>query len=326
MDAGTQAVKYVFGRCLVTGASGFIGANLCRRLLDLGAEVHALVRPGSDRWRLAGMEGSIFVHEVDITDRTGLHGLVREVRPRIVYNLATHGAYSQQTSADKIILTNIFGLWNMITACEEVDYDLFVNTGSSSEYGFKDHAMRENDSLEPNSYYAVAKAAQSMLGQYYSRHRDRAFVTLRPFSVYGRYEESSRLFPTLMFAALDRRPIKMVSPDTSRDFIHIDDLLDPFLLVDKLAPLRSEVINIGSGVQTSMKDLVDIVSEESGSDVQAEWSGMEKRIWDTSSWVADVSKARRLLQWQPRITLREGVRDCLAWFGANGGLYKGRMK
>ena len=91
----------------------------------------------------------------------GMQRLVADSKPEIVYHLATHGAYPFQTNADGIIQTNILGTWNLLKALARTDYEVFVNTGSSSEYGFKEYAMRETDLLEPNSYYSVAKCAQS---------------------------------------------------------------------------------------------------------------------------------------------------------------------
>ena len=189
---------------LVTGGAGFVGANLCRRLVEQGEEVHVFARETTDLWRLEGIRDRLHLHEVDIRDAARVTEAVEDIRPAVIYHLATHGAYHYQRDADTILLVNVFGFWNLVNACDRVGYELFVNAGSSSEYGRKEFAMRETDILEPDSYYAVAKSAQSLLARLCSRMTDRPIVTLRLFSVYGPWEEPTRLIPRLMMAAIER--------------------------------------------------------------------------------------------------------------------------
>jgi nucleoside-diphosphate-sugar epimerase len=156
--------------------------------------------------------------------------------------------------SQRILDVNVLGLWNLLDACNEVGYELFVNTGSSSEYGKKQYAMRETDQLAPDSFYAVAKAAQSLLCQHCSNSSDRPIVTFRLFSVYGPYEEPGRLFPNIMRAVIEGHSLNMVTPDTARDFIYVEDVVRAYLMIDKLKQLRGEVLNVGTGVQTSLSN------------------------------------------------------------------------
>lgn len=307
---------------LVTGAAGFIGANLCRRLVDEGEETHVFTRSSSDLWRLSDVEDKLEIHTVDICDESQVNAAVDAVKPSVIYHLATHGAYHYQTNADSILLTNVFGLWNLLHACEGHGYRLFVNTGSSSEYGRKDHAMRETDNLEPDSYYAVAKSAQSLLARHYSRISDAPMVTLRLFSVYGPYEEPTRLVPSLMMSALRGEPLKMAGRDTARDFVFIDDVVDVYRNVAKLEELRGEILNVGTGVQNSLSDIVNITESLIGKKLAVDWDALDARMWDSEVWVADASKLRRLLGASPRTTLTEGLTDCLAWFSEHGDYYR----
>src|SRR5579872_2229408 len=183
-------------RFFITGATGFVGSCLARKLVELGCEVHVLARPGADFWRLEGLEKQLGVETGDLTDGERLTEIFRAVKPTIIYHLAVHGAYPHETDADRIILTDVFGTWNLLKASAEVDYKLLVNTGSSSEYGAKSFAMRETDPLEPASYYAVAKCAQTLVCGYRAMAERRPVNTLRLFSVFGPYEEPSRFVPT----------------------------------------------------------------------------------------------------------------------------------
>jgi nucleoside-diphosphate-sugar epimerase len=303
-------------RILITGAAGFVGAVLTRRVLELGHEVHVVTKSTSPSWRLADVAPDLRVHQGDLTDEAGMQRLVEASRPEIVYHLATHGAYPFQTNADGIIQTNILGTWNLLKALARTDYEVFVNTGSSSEYGFKDYAMRETDLLEPNSYYSVAKCAQTLLCQHVAKTEQKPITTFRLFSVFGPYEEPSRLLPTLIRLCLEGKDLTLVDPATARDFVYVDDVVDAYLRFDKLAGLCGEVVNIGTGVQCSLAQVVDAVLAETKADVQCHWGAMPARIWDAKTWVGDCTKSQRLLGWRSTTSLADGIARTVDWMRA----------
>lgn len=305
-------------RFFVTGATGFVGSCLTRKLAELGCEVHALVRATSKRWRLGGLEQKVTLHIGDLNDGERLRELIGEIQPTVVYHLAVHGAYPTQTNADQIILTDMFGTYNLLKACSEVDYKVFVNTGSSSEYGCKQYAMRECDLLEPTSYYAVAKAAQTLVSQHMARADRRPINTFRLFSVYGPYEEPTRLVPTLVRRCLESKELDMVSPDTVRDFVYVDDVVEAYLQIGQLSLQCGEVFNIGTGIQSSMRDVVRAVFQSAGAKVKVNWGTMPARSWDTETWLADTTKVRRILKWAPRTSLAEGIQKTTEWFRSEG--------
>jgi len=279
------------------------------------------VKPSSTPWRLNGIEDGVAVHPVDITDAARVEDVIQRIRPTIVYHLATHGAYHYQNEPEPILLVNVTGLWNVVRACSKVGFDLFVNTGSSSEYGAKSFAMRETDVLEPDSFYAVAKSAQSLLCRHVGRSTRQAIVTLRLFSVYGPYEEPTRLVPRLMMAAIEGKPIDMASPTTVRDFVYVADVADVYMRIDALRRLAGEIVNVGTGAQTSLAQLVEALGQVVGAPIDARWDRMEPRGWDTDVWVADVSKLRKSIGATPPTGIREGLAASLAWFRAHKHLY-----
>lgn len=299
-------------RFFLTGGTGFVGACLARRLVEAGAEVHLLVRESANRGRLEGIEGKLTFHVGDLTD-TELESIVKAVQPTVIYHLAVHGAYPFQIDADETIRTNVFGTWNLLKACASIDYKVFVNAGSSSEYGSKTHAMRETDVLEPNSYYAVAKSAQTLVCRHTARLEERPINTFRLFSVYGPYEEPTRLVPTVVRHCLEGRALEMVSPGTARDFVYVDDAVDAFLRIEQLGSLCGEVLNIGTGLPSTVKDIVDAAVDAAGTAPPIRWGAMEARPWDTETWVADCTKTRRLLGWTATTPLSEGIAKTAAW-------------
>lgn len=314
------------GPVLVTGASGFIGSRAVRRLLDDRLEVHVLLRPGAHTWRLDEILGKLRVLEADVIDGPAVHAAFASARPEAVLHFATHGAYEWQSDARRILSTNVLGTYNVLEAAIAAGAKAVVNAGSSSEYGYKEGPMRETDRLEPNSHYAVAKAAQTHLCSLMSKATETGIVTFRLFSVYGPWEEPARLIPTLIRRARAGSPLEMVPPETARDFLYVDDALDVLLDFGRLAGLHGEVFNLGAGEQSTMREVVAAVLDAVGSSSEVRWGAMPPRRWDTDRWLADVSKAKTVLGWTPRHSLREGIALMQEWMRAIGDDYGSRAR
>ena len=300
---------------LVTGASGFVGANLARRLLDEGHGVHLLLRANHNPWRLEDIRKDVAVYEADLTDREALQKAMNRARPEWVFHLAAHGAYPNQTDLDQMIATNIQGTANLLRAAERVGVEAFVNSGSSSEYGYKDHAPSEDELTEPNSHYAMTKVAATNLCRLAGQREGSHVVTLRLYSVYGPYEEPSRLVPTLIVQGLEGKLPPLVNPDVARDYVHVDDACEAFLLAASTPEQQPGVVyNVGSGVQTTLRQIVDATRRLLGIEAAPKWGSMPDRSWDTSVWISDPSRIMRDLGWSPKLDLEDGLLKTIDWF------------
>jgi nucleoside-diphosphate-sugar epimerase len=307
----------------VTGASGFVGSCAVRRLLAAGHSVHLLLRDQARLWRLEGVlrHPRVEVARTDLADAEAVRRAVADARADVVVHLATEGAYEHQSDARRILTMNILGTHNLLEASTEAGVRLFVNAGSSSEYGYKDHPMREDEVLQPNSHYAVAKAAQTHLVALASRTCDFAAATFRLFSVYGPWEEPTRLVPTLIRRARAGQPLVMTAPETARDFVYVDDVLDVLLGFDRLTHLRGEVFNVGSGVQSTLRHVVAVIQKEIGARSEVRWGDMPPRRWDTAIWCADPTASLDALGWLAKIDLAAGVRKMARWMMEVGDDY-----
>lgn len=317
-------------RVLVTGAAGFVGANLVRRLAADGHEAHAFVRPGSDIWRLASPAGAC-LHAVDLRDGAAVERAVSAVRPQWVFHCAAYGAYSWQRDNERMRETNVTGTANLLGACRRSGFEVFINTGSSSEYGYKPRAAAETDVPEPNSPYAESKLLATRLCVADAARHGGSVVTLRLYSVYGPYEEPDRLMPTLLVSALNGTLPPLVDPATARDFVYIDDVCDAYLQVAARRPAEpGAIFNIGTGTQTTIAEVVARVRSMCGLTVEPQWGSMAARSWDTNIWCADVSKVREQIGWTARHSLADGLERFKAWIIAHPlvreryALYAGR--
>ncbi len=299
---------------LVTGAAGFVGANLARRLAGDGYDVHPVVRSRDTAWRL---DQALLAraHESDLRDAAAVARLVGAVRPHWVFHCAAYGAYSWEQDVERMQATNVDGTRHLLAACRAAGFEVFVNTGSSSEYGYRDHAPAETEPPHPNSPYAATKVQATEHCAGAARAGDGAIATLRLYSAYGPWEEPNRLIPRLVTAAMAGRLPPLAQPGTARDFVYIDDVCDAYLAIAHHPPSEAGAIfNVGTGVQTTLAELVEAARAMFGVREEPAWGSMDARSWDTDVWYADSRRIREQTGWSPRYSLADGLLATRRWF------------
>lgn len=304
-------------RAVLTGATGFVGANLSRRLLREGHEVHLLLRAKHNDWRIHSIQNDVNIHIVDLNDAEALISTVASIRPDWVFHLATHGAYSWQADLNEIIQTNILATVNLVEACLKTGFDIFINTGTSSEYGYKDHAPSETEWIDPNSYYAVTKASATLFCRYTAIRHNVCIPTLRLYSIYGAFENPGRLIPTIILHGMNGSLPPLVDPNIARDYLYMKDVENTYIfLANQLRGTTGEVYNLGSGIQTSLSEVVALARNVFRLSVEPQWGTMPNRQWDTTIWKAN-NDSIKTLGWCPEFTFEQGFRQTVDWFLEN---------
>jgi polyisoprenyl-phosphate glycosyltransferase len=300
---------------VVTGYSGFVGANLAAALVARGARVIGVESPSGIDWRTRDMAG-VEATRLDLCREDDVRAFVRDVQPLAILNCAAYGAYSVQNDARRIYDVNLHGVRHMLEALREVvGFRAFVQAGSSSEYGFNCTAPSEDAPTYPDSDYAVSKISATALVRLYARkHGVPAFV-LRLYSLYGPYEDFSRLIPTLLWKARAGDLPALVSPTISRDFVYIDDAVRAFDAVVDAAPRLEPggIFNVGTGVRPTLGGLTQAVRELFGIAAEPQWQSMPERSWDHSGWYADPRRAAAELGWRATTTLHDGLVATMRW-------------
>src|SRR5262249_7646609 len=168
----------------------------------------------------------------------------------------------------------------------------------------------------PNSDYAVSKNAANEYLTYAGKVLRMPVVNLRLYSVYGPYEDVSRLIPTVVRHGLSGQYPPLVSPETSRDFVHVDDVCEAFLVAAaRMTPdLYGEAFNIGTGKRTTIRDVAEAARSIFAIEQQPGFGEMPGRAWDLADWYADPSKAERLLNWSAKTAFKEGLQRTADWF------------
>ena len=283
---------------LVTGAGGFVGRNVAEYL--------------SRSFEVIGLGHS----ELDICNVEAVSSKIKSAKPDAVINCAVYGGYHYQKDNEKIYGVNWIGAKNLLDACIACNVPLFIQTGSSSEYGFKDEPMREDMKVEPNSAYAEAKARAT---EYCYERRDgpTKTVVLRLFSVYGYYEAEHRLMPQIVKHSIEKTTVVLGNPDTVRDFVFVEDVCAAFeAVIRKSSAIDSgSVFNVGSGKEYKLKDVIDVY-KEIDPELKVSWNNdMGRAERDRAvCWQADISKINNVLGWSPRHGLKEGLTLMTEWF------------
>ncbi len=306
-------IKALRGPILVAGASGFIGANLFRAILAHRSDVFAVVRRGKN-WRLDDCSDHNIV-AADLNDFAATKNLVASLHPQTVFDCVAYGAYSFEEDGGLIYQTNFQSLVHLVGLLQGTPFAAFVHAGSSSEYGTNCTAPAEDSVCEPNSHYAVSKVAAANFLRYVGKQKAFPCVNLRLYAVYGPYEDTSRLVPTLLRKALAGGLPPFVDARTSRDFIHVDDVVAAFVhSATSMRPgLYGESLNIGTGTRTTIGELAAVTQEVFAIAEAPKFGTMEGRAWDLADWYADPRKAIAELDWTPQIGLAEGLRSTARW-------------
>ncbi len=302
-------------RILITGATGFIGSNLVRYFLKNGANIFICTLRTSDKWRIQDILKDISEYSVDLRDLVRLKKIIKITKPHIIIHTAIYGGYIFQKDTHKIIETNFTGTVNLINACKYTDYELFINTGSSSEYGIKLKPMKETDVLEPLDEYGVYKAAATLYCHAFARKENRPIVTARLFSPYGYYEEKTRFIPSLILSCLKFKNPRLSLPNSVRDFIFIDDIMEAYKkIIENKDNIAGEIFNLGFGCQHTVGEVARYIVKLTGNRVNLDWGKVNNPRQEPKFWQADISKAKKLLGWHPEHHFKSGLVKNINWF------------
>ncbi|MBU2541419.1 MAG: NAD-dependent epimerase/dehydratase family protein [Candidatus Omnitrophica bacterium] len=310
-------------RILVTGATGFVGANLIRSLIQSRCEIGIFSRTTSDFWRIQDIKKKLKNFSLDLREDDKVKKALKDFKPHIIFHLGCFGGYTHQRDADKMVSTNITGSFNLIKSVNPLSLELFVNVGSSSEYGPKKNPMHEDDRLAPVSVYGASKAASSLIANAFSSTFNIPIVNVRLFSPFGYFEDAHRFIPSFIISALRRRAIKLTPGRQRRDFLFISEVINAFLkIIDYRQDVIGQTINIASGKDYSLRQVARIILRELGNPIKPGWGVLAYRENEQFCWRADIRKARALLGWQPEVSLNDGLGKTVEWFRQNLGRFK----
>ncbi len=299
-------------RCLVTGASGFIGQRLVRSLLTASAEVSCIVEPGTEREELESVGGVSEIHVADLTDARAVHRAVEAAKSSVVFHLAAVGATDPAIEPERAVKVNVEGTLNLLLALNG-SFDIFINTGTCHEYGEGSGPLRESDSLAPANVYAASKVAAWHFCNVLHKTRGWRIATLRLFTVYGPRQAPQSLVPSVILSGLRKRELPMTTGEQIRDFVFVDDVVGGYLLAAENRFSAGRTLNLCSGKGVSLRELVSMIETLMGR-VRVKFGARPYRQGEASRIIGDNSLAKEVLGWEPKVELEKGLRATIEWY------------
>lgn len=303
---------------LVTGGAGFIGSHLVRTLVGQGKTVKVLDNFSTGKEsNLESVSGSVEVIRGDVRSSEEVERALSGVS--YVFHQAAVGSVPRSIADPFDTQTaNVNGTLNLLWKSREMGVRRVVIAGSSSVYGDTPGMPRVETLIpSPLSPYALSKLSQELMGKIFTKTYGLETVTLRYFNIFGPYQdpnsEYAAVIPRFIKAILTGQPITVYgSGEQSRDFTFIDNVVLANLLAMETTQGVGEACNVGCGDSYSILDLIRTLSEIMG--VRAEVSHLPPRAGDPMASQADISKARALLGYSPKVFFREGLEQTVAWF------------
>ena len=316
---------------LVTGAGGFMGSHLTEELVKIGADVKAFVHYNSrNDWGLLELlpddvKGEFDVFSGDIQDTVAVRKAVKDID--VVFHLAALiGIPYSYIAPESYVSTNIRGTLNMMQACHDEGVEKIIHTSTSEVYGTAKYVpIDEKHPLQGQSPYSASKIGADKIAESYNLSFGLPVAIIRPFNTFGPRQSARAVIPTIISQALSSSVIELGSLTPIRDLTYVGDTVNGFLRMAESPESIGEVINTGNGKGITIGDLAEkIISLIDVPNLKI--SGDEKRIRPEKSEVkeliCDNSKAKKLLGWEPKYSLEEGLKETINWIKEHTWVYK----
>ena len=289
-------------RVVITGASGFLGSHLCRRLLQQGSSVDAISRfpRNSNCDSLRWWRG-------DVADAETALNLLRQLKPDVIFHLS---GLAKATPERELVLptmqTLLISSVNMLMAATEIGCRRIFFAASLTE-------PMSGSEIMPGSPYAAAKWASGAYARMFHKLYALPVVMLRPFMTYGPAQADGKLIPHVILSLLQRRAPKISSGEQQIDWVYIDDVIDGFVAAAEAQDIDGETIDLGSGALVSVRAVVNQLVDLIGSDVKPLFGALGDRPCEPVR-VADIGYARKKLGWTPQTPLQTGLEQTIEWY------------
>lgn len=310
-------------KVLITGAGGFIGSHLTERLVELGAKTSCLVRYRSDNaWGWldrSPVKKDITVFSGDIRDPDSFRKALQGV-DSVFHLAALIGIPYSYHSPLAYVRTNIEGTVNVLQQSMAAGVSRFVHTSTSEVYGTARYVpIDEHHPLQGNSPYSATKIAADKLVESFYRAYDFPCSIARPFNTFGPRQSARAIIPTIILQLQSGVPLQLGNLHPTRDFNFVSDTVNGFIRIAETPKSVGEVINIGSGGEISIADLIRMLEKITGkrAKIQEDPERVRPEKSEVERLCAANTRAKEWLRWRPEVSLETGLQKTAEWIGQN---------
>lgn len=296
---------------LVVGGSGFIGQHFVKQAASKGHDTAVLsLHPVDKPKRILGVK----YLEADISSFESLKNTLKDTVFTHLVNLAGYINHAKYFNGGReVINTHFIGVNNLIQCLDWKALKAFVQIGSSDEYGNAPAPQKEDMRENPISPYSTGKVLANHLLQTLFRTEGFPAVILRLFLVYGPGQGNSRFLPQIISGCLKDESFPTSYGKQLRDFCYVDDIVNGIFLALENSQAQGEIINLASGSPIEIRQVMDNVIKLAGGG-RPQYGKIPYRTGENMALFADISKAKKILNWKPQISLVDGIAKTLEYY------------
>lgn len=307
-------------RMLITGATGFIGSYVLKRLLADGRhEVAILVRPESDTWRISSLTNQVRRIPFGLNNLRAARADVCDFRPEIVIHLAWSGVGNRFRN-DLAQVDNLRTTVDLVELVRDAGATALIGIGSQAEYGPTQGVIHEGMPTRPTTLYGITKLSAYMLTEHLCRGAGIRFGWVRVFSTYGPMDDPSWMIPYLILKLLNREKPALTPGTQVWDYLHAEDAARAIEGVGSCSSAAG-VFNLGSGNPREVRDIVKLVRDQVDPTLPLGFGEVPFRPDQVMHLEADITRLRDQTGWSPAVSLEDGIRQTVSWFRENRTRY-----
>ncbi len=302
-------------KILITGGTGFIGRHLLGALCAQGYQPAALTRKLERVESLPAFERQqVRWIEIDVTDRSAVFNLIQSEKPAVIYHLAgTRGTGEAVRAKQECAELNVRATASLLEATKGTGVRRVVITGSADEYGNQAGPLKESFPVQPLSAYGLSKAEATRQALEMFERDGVPVVILRPFTVYGPRQPRRMFVAAAIECAVNGLQFEMSEGTQRRDLIFVDDVVRALLAASGAPEIEGRVINLGSGKAVRLRDVAQLIWQLSDTRAPLDIGARPASAGEMQDTWADITLAHQLLDWQPRVSLEEGLCRTIEW-------------
>jgi nucleoside-diphosphate-sugar epimerase len=306
-------------RAIVAGATGFIGANLTRKLLDRGYQVGVLLREESYSFSLDDISDHIEFLHVDYQQQTKLNETFENFNCTHIFNCAQPGfkLYEKHEQFSLMLSEGIQVMMSLLLAAAKLKgLQSMVHCCSSTIYDWSEDAylLSEETKVNPTTLRGIAKATERNLCKFYASKQDLPVRLARVFRAYGPWDKDQKLILKALDAIYKNHEISLTNSAYKRDYVYVGDLVNGLIDLAEAHVEHGVEINFGGGAEFSAEDMVTELEKLTGLKAKISSDSYPKNTYDKGRYLASIEKAKQILNWMPSTNIEEGLAETIKWY------------